>query len=232
MTDLLRVLRTFALGREASPEALTRLAAAAAWHTAAEGDVLWEEGARSERVLLITAGLVQIVRHDRGGDDTSLALFGPRELIGLTAVLADGRYPAAAMVVSERATVLALPAAQVTSEAAADLGFARSVNHALIEHTRALHAKISMVTGGTVAQRLAVTFTHLAERFGDEDTDGATVIPLTLTRRMLAQLIGARTETVVRTLTAWQRDGLLATTGDGFRFRSPAALAALAEAAG
>ncbi|MCE9575832.1 MAG: Crp/Fnr family transcriptional regulator, partial [Deltaproteobacteria bacterium] len=182
--------------------------------------------APAERVLLIQAGLVQIVRHAATGDDHSIALFGPRELVGLTAVLERAPYPAEAVVVSERAELWALPAAALERIAAEDLGFARALTTALLEHTRALRAKIAMVTSGDTAQRLAVLFAHLAERFGDEDARGVTFIPLALTRRMLGQLVGARTETVIRVLSKWQQAGLVSTTPAGFEIRALAALGA------
>ncbi len=222
--DLAKILAGFAIGREVSSEALAALAADARMVRAVEGEVLWAEGARADRVLLIQAGLVQIVRHAATGDDQSIALFGPRELVGLTAVLESAPYPADAMVVSETAALIALPAAALERIAAADLGVARAMTTALLAHTHALRAKIAMVTGGDTAQRLARLFAHLAERFGDEDAAGATRIPLALTRRMLGQLIGARTETVIRVLSKWQQAGLVTTGPDGFAIRSLAAL--------
>lgn len=229
MSQLAKVLAGFAIGRDASPAALDQLAAAAVPVRAVEGAILWTEGARAERILLIQAGLIQIVRHAASGDDLAMALFGPRELVGLTAVLEDAPYPAEAVVVSETAELVAVPAATLAEVAAADLGFARSLTTALLEHTHALRAKIAMITSGDTSQRLAVLFTHLADRFGDEDEQGATFIPLALTRRMLGQLIGARTETVIRVISRWQQARLMETLPTGFRIASLSELAAHAD---
>ena len=148
MSQRLKVLAGFAIGRDASPAALAELAAASSPVRAVEGDVLWLEGAPADRVLLIQAGLVQIVRHAATGDDLAIALFGPRELVGLTAVLERVPYPAEAVVVSESAELVAIPAEALLEIATRDLGLARSLTRALLEHTHALRAKIAMITSG------------------------------------------------------------------------------------
>ena len=65
------------------------------------------------------------------------------------------------------------------------------------------------------AQRHAALLLELAEDFGDEMIDGATVIPLRLTRHHLATFIGATMETVARMMSAWTRDGVLASDERG-----------------
>lgn len=224
--ELERRLHGFTLWRDAGDAGRAAIAAVATASSAVEGERLWAEGDPADRVILVCGGLVQIVRRTAQGDEMSIGLFGPRECIGLAAALDGSAYPADAVVVSEQASLIALPAAPLVAAAAADPALGRALTSALLAHTRALHAKIAMITSGDTAQRLAVLFGHLAERFGDELADGATVIPLALTRRMLGQLVGARTETVIRIVSRWQQAGALATGPEGFVIRDLAALTA------
>jgi CRP-like cAMP-binding protein len=205
---------------------LTRATRAAAWD---EGAELWAEGAPPFGAVLITGGLVEIARHLAGGTDSTVALFGPGELIGLTAALEDAPFPAAAIAVSDRVTGLVVAAVDLRAAVERDHGLARAANRALIEHAHVLQAKIAILTAGTVEARLAALIEHLGARFGAE-ADGAIRIPLTLTRRMLAQLVGARVETVIRVLGQWRRRKLIDAAAE-IVVHDPAALHRLASEA-
>lgn len=68
-------------------------------------------------------------------------------------------------------------------------------------------------------QRLATLLLALAERFGDEREDGSTFVPVPLSRQELSRLVGARAETVIRTMSRWQKVGVVATDARGFVLR-------------
>jgi len=170
---------------------------------------LWREGDPADRVVSIVTGLVEITRQSAAGDPATWALFGPREAIGLTAALEGAAYPADAIALTDEVTALEVRAAALLDHMGAHPEVALAVNRALLDHTRALHQKIGVMTAGPVASRLATLLLELAARFGDEAADGTTRVPIALSRAQLAALVGARVETVIRTLSAWQREGWL-----------------------
>jgi hypothetical protein len=65
-----------------------------------------------------------------------------------------------------------------------------------------------------VDRRLLTMFWHLAERWGRVTPEG-TAVPLTLSHRMLAQLVGARRPTVSTALSELTRSGEIARLPDG-----------------
>src|SRR3954452_22457405 len=64
-----------------------------------------------------------------------------------------------------------------------------------------------------VARRLLALFWHLAERWGRVTSEGI-VVPLTLSHRMLGQLVGARRPTISSALVKLSRDGKLIRRSD------------------
>jgi len=58
--------------------------------------------------------------------------------------------------------------------------------------------------------------------------DRTVVVPLALSRTTLASLVSARTETVIRALRPWEKDGVLATRDGAFRIDDVATLEACA----
>lgn len=197
-----------------------------------DGEPLWRAGAEATAFTIIQRGLVQIVQPTAGGESALLALFGPRESIGDAAVLERGRYPADAIAASERVEAIRVSAEPVLAAMSREPQLAQALNRALLDHTHALRAKITVMSAGAVSQRLATLLLHLAERFGDEDETGHTAIPVPLSRGALARLVGARVETVIRCLSGWQKKGWLETNKDGFVLTSVDQLRALSSGEG
>lgn len=219
--NLLAASRMFAgLDRDT----LGHLARLATLRKLAAGERLWSAGERATHFTLISSGLFKIVRATPDGTAVIIALFGPHESIGDVAVLRGMSYPAAAIVLSASAEVLRVPAEPVITAMNARPGFACSMNRALIDHTQALQEKIRVMSAGAVPKRLATLLLGLAERFGDEGDDGAVEIPVALSRADLACFIGARVETTIRTIRAWERAGAVETTDSGFRLLQPEVL--------
>ena len=83
-------------------------------------------------------------------------------------------------------------------------------------HTRAqrLAETQAICHASKVEMRVHAMLWHLADRWGRVTADG-TVVPLTLSHRILAQLVGARRPTVSTALAELDRRGAVARRGDG-----------------
>lgn len=220
-----RCMQAMPLFKPLGADELGRLAERAIVRTYTMDGRLWHAGDPADVLTCILRGLVEIRRPTPGGEEALLALFGPRECIGLTAVLERGRYPADAVALSPQVEVVRIPAEDFFGAQARDPAFAQGVQRVLIDHSNALRHKIDVLSAGSLPRRLAALLLHLAERFGDEDDDGVVHIPVSLTRARLAQLVAARVETVIRTASKWQKEGWLRSTADGFDLLDPEALA-------
>jgi hypothetical protein len=101
---------------------------------------------------------------------------------------------------------------------AAQLGAFPEVNAAIIDRVnqRALRLAVTQAISqlNRVDQRLLALFWHLAERWGRMTADGV-ALPMTLSHRMLGQLIGARRPTVSTALGELAREGEITRRDDG-----------------
>lgn len=195
------------------------------------GDHLWRAGDPARAFGLIERGLLLISVPRADGAIASLGLFGPRECVGLSAALDEHAcYPADAVALTQGFEALMVPATATREGAAHDPSCAAAIQEALLDHTRALRAKIEILSAGKVPSRLAALLAYLAERFGDDHGD-ETYIPIALSRPMLSQLVAARPETVIRTLTRWRKEGMVIADDEGFLVKAPGRLAELAAGA-
>lgn len=204
---------------------LEALARSAHRKTIVRGDALFKAGEPADCVVILCRGLVKVVRYAPDGAESILGLFGPRDAVGLIAVVSRKPFPATAIALTDQVEAVCLPSALMLDAMKQDATLAMAVNQSLTQQATVLRNKIDVMSAGQVAQRLASLLTNLAERFGDEREDGATMVPVVLTRGELSGLVGARVETTIRVLSAWQKQGLLETTKDGFVLRDAAGLA-------
>lgn len=115
-------------------------------------------------------------------------------------VLADAR-----MAVLDRKTALKLAAFPDVSTNIAERLIARSQRLTVTQAISQLHR---------VDRRLLTLFWHLAERWGKMTSEGV-LVPLRLSHRTLAQLVGARRPTVSTALGTLAREGQVQRTADG-----------------
>lgn len=228
--SLIRALSVSRAFSGVEPALLARVAAQTVHAEYTRGDVIFTAGERATCLGVVTAGLVRIHRPSADGD-TMVAIVGPRETIGILAACDGGRYPVTAVSAVDDTRVARVDADLVRELMATDLAVAQGMIRALSDHAHALHTKLGICGAGSVEQRMAVVFLHLLERFGDQLDDGAWVIPVVLTRSELAALVDATIETTIRTVSRWQKRGVLATARDGFLLPDPGALGAMLDAA-
>lgn len=220
-TSLERMLRGSKLLAGLDDALLSELARSTVRRSYARGDYLWHAGEPAAYFTIIVSGLVKICRPRREGASSILGLFGPRESVGDVAVVSRQSYPADAIAASEHAELLCIEKTAFLSVMDRDVSMLKAINRSLVDHSRALHEKIRIMTAGPVDRRLQTLLDHLAERFGDEQEGGALMVPIVLSRTEMASLVGATVETTIRVLSRWQKAGVLSTTNEGFVIHRP-----------
>ncbi len=218
------VLRRVPALQGADERTLARLAAAHSVRSLQRGQALWYAGAPARSFTVIARGLVKMSKPGNDGRRTICGLFGPPESLGDVVFLNGGHYPADAVVVSESASIVSLPrdTFQACLSDCPKLGV--SIACGMAEKLRALHGSIDVLSAGSVESRLATALLDLYERVGDELHDGTLLIPVSLSRRELAEMVSTSMETAIRVMARWERQGVVKTSSDGFTLLDERAL--------
>ncbi len=133
-------------------------------------------------------------------------------------------YPVDAIVATDCATVILLPASVLVDSLPLCPELAASLACALQAKLVALHDKVDVLSAGSVEARLATLLLKLYERFGDECEDDTAMIPVALSRRELADFVATSFETAIRIMSRWEKSGVLETQHGGFVIRDLDAL--------
>ncbi len=146
-----------------------------------------------------------------------MGIFGPRDTIGDTAVYELAPYPADAIAISKVVEVVRVPAAEILAALPTDPAIGLMAHRTLLLHHRVLRAKLAVLTAGSVAARIATLLCHLSDRFGESSSPPSrSRVRMDLSRAVIASFVQARVETVIRTLSAWRRQGIVDLSDDGF----------------
>ena len=191
------------------------------------GDVIFHEGDPSDSFYVVLTGRIKVFKHGPDGHDIILEMFGPGGPLGAVATYESRPYPASAAPV-EPSTCLLIPREAFFELLERHPSLVRGLLSGLSLRLVELTTRLAEMTGGPIETRFARLFLKLADQLGKKDA-GGTLVPLTLTRQELADLVGTTIETAIRVMSRWHKDGVLLTERDGFRLIDRDVLESLAQ---
>lgn len=171
--------------------------------------MLIREGAIARSAFVLRSGRVKVVATGRTGRQTLLAVRVPGDLVGELAAV-DGRPRSASVVAIDPVSLLRLSAPDVTALMTGKPGIALAVLTMVVDRFRLANARRTEYAETTVADRLAILLTELADQHGQVDAHGIT-ITLHFGQDDLADMVVGSREAVVRALRALRDDGVIST---------------------
>ena len=179
-----------------------------------EGDTVFREGDPATWFHFILGGRVKIVKAAPDGRDVILEIFGPGDPVGALAAYEEGNFPASALTL-EATTLLSLPRQEFFATLASNpllaRGLLQGLTRRMIELTRKLSERSSRVE-----YRMARLFLTLADRVGRVEGHFM-VVPLSLSRQEIADLVGTTQETAIRVMSRWNKEQVVLTEDSLFR---------------
>lgn len=172
------------------------------------GQTVFSEGAAVDRFFLLLDGHIRVQRTTRDGDQIILLHIAPGQLFGIGAALGHRTYPATA-VAADDCVVLAWPNRFWAEFVSRYSGFASQTYAVVGARLNDMHAVIVEMATKQVEQRIASALLRLITQMGRK-VDGGIEIDFPITRQNISDMTGTTLHTVSRLLSAWERDGIVA----------------------
>ncbi len=226
-SSLASALASVPMFRRLRPEDRAAVEAISELRRHARGAALFREGDPAPFLHIVIEGSVKVVKATAAGRDVILEVFGAGEPFGAVAALEELPYPASAIALEETLTlVIRREELFVLLEGRPTLirGLLSGLTLRLVE----LSQRLADQSGGRVEARLARVFSRFVSERGERQ-GGEIFVAVPLSRQELADLAGTTIETAIRTMSRWEREGLILTERGGFRIGDPAALDELAQ---
>lgn len=230
MTVSLHRIGQLELFRSLPDEALEDVRAAMRVERVSRDAAIFEQGGRVAHAYALAAGSVRIVQTGSDGGQAIVRFIGPGEMFGTLPLFTDHRFPADA-VAAEASVVLKWPEAELLDLMARYPAVAFNVIGVLGARMAQLQERVRELMTQRVEQRLAHAVLRLAAQAGRDGARGA-VIEIPLRRKDLAEFAGTTLHTASRTVSAWEKAGLLAGDGQRLVIHDLAAIRDLAEGRG
>jgi CRP/FNR family transcriptional regulator, cyclic AMP receptor protein len=192
-------------------ETASALASALTTRAVVRGHVVFQEGEKGDRLFVVLDGKIKISRAAADGRENLLAVLGPGEMFGELSLFDPGPRTATATAITE-STLASLDHDDLRPLLLAQPTVAAQFLRALAERLRRTNEAMADLVFSDVPGRVAKALLDLAERFGDESSDGV-LVRHDLTQEELAQLVGASRETVNKALSEFANRGWIRLEG-------------------
>lgn len=181
-----------------------------------KGDVIFNENEMLNGVYCVREGICKMSKLSANGKDHTVKLMGKGNLIGQRSIISGERTHLSAVAVND-IELCFIPKDQILNSIKSNQEFSFDVLQNLAQDLREAEDGLINMAQKTVRQRLAETLIYVGKTFG-VNHDG--FLSANLLREDYASIIGTATESTIRILSQFKKEGLISTKGKMIRIES------------
>lgn len=170
-------------------------------------ETIFLEGDSSDNFYLVASGSVKVLKHTVIGKDIILEMMSPGDVFGGVAVLDKKPYPASAEAM-EAASVIKISRHDLLKIMEEYPVLKLEIVKYFSDKLRDAHEMLKNIATERVERRIASLLLKLSEKIGVDDGEFIR-IDFPLTRQEIAEMVGTTVETCIRTMSKFQKDGLI-----------------------
>jgi CRP/FNR family transcriptional regulator len=190
-----------------SDEELKGVSAAFTEHDFKKDGIIFMEGDPSDWFYMVAEGRVKVVKHSLKGKDVILEIIAPGDVFGGVAVLDKKPFPASAEAM-EHVKIIRISRKDLFAFMEAHPALSLSVVSYFSDRLRNAHETLKNIATERVEVRIASLLLKLSEKIGI-DEEGFKKIEFQLTRQEIAEMVGTTVETAIRTMSKFQKEGIV-----------------------
>lgn len=174
------------------------------------GDLIMEEGARSDALFMILSGKVRVLAQDERGREVIMATLGVGDAVGEMSLI-DGEPHSATVRAEAQTDVLMLGRDAFQRCLRENSNMSEAVMRGLVRRLRRADKQIRSLALMDVYGRVMSVLTDMAE----EDEEGKLILRKKISRQDVAKMVGASREMVSRVMKFFDENGTLVAQEDG-----------------
>jgi len=178
-------------------------------YTIKKGEPIFEEGEITKGVFCIKQGVCKMSKLSANGKDQIVKLVKPGELLGQRSMISDEPANLSAVALEDM-EVCFIPKTEIMGFFNNNNQFSMNVMRTICGDLKEADDHMVGMAQKTVKERLAETLIYLEDAFGKNE-DGS--LHIQLSREELAGMIGTATESCIRLLSEFNKNGWIELTG-------------------
>lgn len=219
------IVRQFSSLKALNKEELVKMANCKTSYTIKKGEPIFEEGEVTNGIYCIKEGVCKLSKLSANGKDQIVKLVKPGELLGQRSVISEEATNLSAIALEDM-EVCFIPKSEILGFFTSNNEFSMNVMKTICGDLKDADDHIVSMAQKTVKQRLAETLLYLEESFGINDDK---TLHIQLSREELAGMIGTATESCIRLLSEFNKQGLIELIGKKIALKDKAKLKRMAE---
>ena len=203
------IVRQFSSLKALNKEELLRMADCKTSYTIKKGEPIFEEGEVTNGIYCVKDGVCKLSKLSDNGKDQIVKLVKPGELLGQRSMISDEPANLSAVALEDM-EVCFIPKSEVLGFFNNNNQFSMNVMKTICGDLKESDDHMVSMAQKTVKERLAETLLYLEDTFGKNE-DGS--LHIQLSREELAGMIGTATESCIRLLSEFAKNGLVNLNG-------------------
>jgi len=214
------IIKQFNSLRALTTEELMRISACKTSRIVKKGETIFEEGESLKGVYCIRDGVCKLTKLSPNGKDQIVKLVVKGDLLGQRSLVGSETTNLTAVALNDM-EVCFIPKDEIISDLQRSRDFSMDMLHHMAKDLKESDTVIVNMAQKSVKQRMAETLLMLHEKFG-MDSEG--MLNLVLSREDYANLVGTATESAIRILSEFKREGYISTNGKQIKLTNIEAL--------
>lgn len=188
---------------------LVRISACKTTRIVKKGDVIFDEGDHINGVFCISEGVCKVSKMSSNGREQIIHLVNKGNILGERSLINDEVANLKATALNDM-EICFIPRDEIINDLKQNSKFSMNILKDMAASLKGADNVIVDMAQKTVKQRLADLLIHLNEKFGHNSDK---VLNIQLSREDIASIIGTATESAIRLLSEFKKDGIITLKG-------------------
>lgn len=203
------IIKQFNSLKALTKDELVRISGCKTSRTIKKGEVIFEEGETLNGVYCIKDGICKLSKLSENGKDQIVKMVVKGQLLGQRSLIGEEASNLQATALNDM-EVCFIPKSEIFADLQKNSKFSFEVLKDMAHDLRDSDDIIVNMAQKSVRQRLAETLVYINESFGT-NPDGT--LSVLLSREDYANIVGTATESAIRVLSQFKKEGLISTIG-------------------
>ncbi|MGB5418319.1 Crp/Fnr family transcriptional regulator [Algibacter sp.] len=203
------IIKQFNSLKSLTKDELMRVSACKTTKTIKKGEVIFEEGEVLNGVYCVKDGICKLSKLSENGKDQIVKMVVKGQLLGQRSLISDECSNLQAVALNDM-EVCFIPKSEIINDLQNNPKFSFGVLQDMANDLKEADDIIVNMAQKSVKQRLAETLIYIHDSFG-VNSDGT--LSVLLSREDYASIVGTATESAIRVLSQFKKEGLISTVG-------------------
>ena len=207
------IIKQFNSLKALTKEELVRISGCKTTRTIKKGEVIFEEGETINGVYCVKDGICKLSKLSENGKDQIVKMVVKGDLLGQRSLISNESSNLQATALNDM-EVCFIPKSEIMADLQKNPKFSFEVLQEMAHDLKEADDFIVNMAQKSVKQRLAETLIYIHNSFGVNPDKTLSVL---LSREDFANIVGTATESAIRVLSQFKKEGLISTVGKHIR---------------